>query len=57
MAINIPEPLQELAELAVKKVFKKNRLIPDLKPLHDWFEDAGVLRCLLRPSHPQSATC
>ena len=41
MAVDIPESLQELAILAVKKVFKKYRPIPDLKPLHDWFEDDG----------------
>lgn len=41
MAIDIPESLQELARAAVRGVFENNLPKPDLKPLHDWFEDGG----------------
>ena len=39
MAIVIPDSLQALAKAAVRRVFKKSLPEPDLKPLHDWFED------------------
>jgi len=41
MAIEIPESLRKLAEDTIKSVFDKNFPAPDLKPLHDWFEDDG----------------
>jgi hypothetical protein len=41
MAIVIPDSLQALAKAAVRGVFKKSLPEPDLKPLHDWFEDIG----------------
>ena len=41
MAIVIPDSLQALAKAAVRRVFKKSLPEPDLKPLHDWFEDVG----------------
>ena len=41
MAIEIPESLQALARAAVEGVFENKRTKPDLKPLHDWFEDVG----------------
>lgn len=41
MAIVIPDSLQALAKAVVRGVFKKSLPEPDLKPLHDWFEDVG----------------
>jgi len=41
MAIEIPESLRKLAEDTIKSVFDKNFPAPDLKPLHDWYEDDG----------------
>jgi hypothetical protein len=41
MAIVIPDSLKALAKAAVRRVFKKSLPEPDLKPLHDWFEDVG----------------
>jgi hypothetical protein len=41
MAIEIPESLRTLAEDTIKSVFDKNFPAPDLKPLHDWYEDDG----------------
>jgi hypothetical protein len=41
MAIDLPESLQALARATVRAVFENNLTRPDLKPLHDWFEDVG----------------
>ena len=41
MAVEIPESFQDLAKAAIRKVYKKYSRTPDLKPLHDWFENEG----------------